>query len=89
MEDRYWDLDGYDAVPSAGPVDPVLIDSAAVGGALVSTAFVSTDPTASEPPLLFVTEVVGGPLDGRSWRYASWAEAIAGHAAAVRSVEQG
>jgi hypothetical protein len=49
----------------------------------VSTVFLGHTMSDSNAPYLFETFVFGGPLDGEMWRYRTWAEAEAGHAAAV------
>jgi hypothetical protein len=55
---------------------------------LVSTVFLGLDHRFSgrRPAILFETVVFGGPRDGDMWRYSSWDDAEAGHAAAVRNV---
>jgi hypothetical protein len=54
----------------------------------VSTVFLGLDHrfAGAGPPLLFETMIFGGPaeLDETCWRYSSWDDAQAGHAAAVR-----
>jgi hypothetical protein len=52
----------------------------------VSTVFLGIDHRWHDdgPPLLFETMIFGGPLDKKMWRYSSWDDAEAGHAAAVR-----
>ena len=54
----------------------------------VSTVFVGLDHRyhGNGPPLVFETMIFGGELDMRTWRYSSWDDAEAGHAAAVRKV---
>jgi hypothetical protein len=55
-----------------------------VGEATVSTVFLGLDHNwEGGPPLLFETMIFGGPLAESQWRYASWDEAVAGHALAV------
>lgn len=50
----------------------------------VSTVFLGLDHSYSGGrPVLFETLIFGGPYDGDMWRYHTWAEAEAGHAAAV------
>lgn len=54
------------------------------GGARVSTVFLAIDHNFHGlhlPPILFETMVFGGPLAGEAERYATWDEAVAGHAA--------
>jgi hypothetical protein len=54
----------------------------------VSTVFLGLDHrhVGDGPPLLFETMVFGGPHDQAQLRYATWDEAIAGHARMVRRV---
>lgn len=60
-----------------------------VGEAEVSTVFLGIDhrlswpPREDEPPILFETMTFGGKNDQDTDRYCTWAEAEAGHAAAV------
>lgn len=49
----------------------------------VSTMFHGHTASPAMAPYLFETLVFGGPLSGESMRYRTWAEAEAGHAAAV------
>jgi len=58
------------------------------GGVLVSTVFLGLDHafTEDEPRKIFETLVFGGPHDGEMDRYATWAQAEAGHAAMVQKV---
>jgi len=55
----------------------------------VSTVFLGIDHGhgMTDQPILFETMVFGGPLDGEMDRYATWDEAIAGHAAMVEQVK--
>lgn len=57
----------------------------------VSTVFIGIDHNfgASGPPLLFETMVFDGPLDGEQDRYATKAEALAGHAVMLARVNVG
>lgn len=57
-----------------------------IGDVVVSTVFVGLDMRMlpGGPPLLWETMIFGGPEDQWQERYASKAEAIAGHARAVR-----
>lgn len=54
-------------------------------GAHVSTVFLGMDHGRGSDgkPVLYETLVFGGPLDSEMWRYRTWAEAEAGHLAAV------
>jgi hypothetical protein len=56
-----------------------------VGDAKVSTIFVGFAARPGWP--LFETMIFGGPLDLQQWRYATYAEAEAGHAAAVQAAQ--
>lgn len=64
------------------------VASTELGEATISTVFLGMDHGWDQdgPPILFETLVIGGPCDGDMWRYATWAEAEAGHAAAVEAV---
>ena len=65
-------------------VDRVLPLLGLFGDCRVSTVFLGLDHSfGSGPPLLWETMIFGGPLDGDEWRYASRAEAVAGHESAV------
>lgn len=56
-----------------------------VGGVGVSTVMLGLDHGwGGRGPLLFETMIFGGPHDGYQDRYATHAEAVAGHAAAVK-----
>ena len=59
-----------------------------VGEVRVSTVFLGIDHGhgMTDEPLLFETMVFGGPHDGEMDRYATWDEAMAGHAAMVAKV---
>jgi hypothetical protein len=59
-------------------------------GASVSTVFLEIDHNFSPegPPILFETMVFGGPLDGEQERYVTWDEAVEGHKAMVKRVEE-
>jgi hypothetical protein len=53
-------------------------------GCRVSTMFLGLDHNfLGGEPVLFETMIFGGPLDGEMWRYATYAQAEAGHAEAV------
>jgi hypothetical protein len=58
-----------------------------VGEASVSTIFLGMDVGLAARPLLFETMIFGGALDRSQWRYATYDEAEAGHAAAVQAVK--
>jgi hypothetical protein len=57
-------------------------------GVRVSTVWIGIDHGfgRTERPLLFETMIFGGTLDGDTWRYATEAEARAGHARACSLV---
>jgi len=59
-----------------------------IGDTCVSTVFLGINHRfiGEGPPLLFETMIFGGELDEQMWRYSSWDDAEAGHAAAVRKV---
>lgn len=59
-------------------------------GVVVSTVFLGTDHqwSASGPRHIFETLVFGGPHDQAMARYATWAQAEAGHAAMVQRVRE-
>ena len=98
MKDRYFVLDGKEVVP----VDDVLtwarwfeqhpdrrVAQTTIGGdILVSTVFLGLNHAWSPgPPLLFETMVFNLPeADDITARYSTWAEAEAGHQAAVAVV---
>jgi hypothetical protein len=56
----------------------------------VSTVFLGMNHRfmSNGPPILFETMIFGGPLDSETWRYVSWDDAEAGHAAAVRKARE-
>lgn len=50
----------------------------------VSTVFLGLDHQWGDgPPILFETMIFGGPRNQTQWRYATWDEAVDGHAYAV------
>ena len=60
-----------------------------VGGVDVSTIFLGLDHSFGDgSPLLFETTVFGGSLDQEMDRYATWDEAVAGHALMKQRVIQ-
>jgi hypothetical protein len=60
-----------------------------IGKVLVSTMFLGIDHSFGDgPPMLFETMIFGGRHSEEQWRYATWDEAEAGHARAVRIVER-
>ena len=55
-----------------------------MGDVRVSTVFLGMNHNHLDgPPLLFETMVFGGPIDGETHRYSTWAEAESGHNAMV------
>lgn len=61
-----------------------------VGVAAVSTVFLALDHSHGDgPPLLFETMVFGGEHSGACFRYATWDEAVAGHARVVAALTEG
>jgi hypothetical protein len=63
-----------------------------LGDVTVSTVFRGIDSNVMFPgraPQLFETMIFGGPFDLRTWRYATWDEAEAGHEDAVREAKNG
>lgn len=64
---------------------------AVVGRVRVSTVFLGFDHgNGRAPPILFETMLFGGPsaLDQRQRRYATWEQAVAGHARVVALVRR-
>lgn len=61
-----------------------------VGAVRVSTVFLGLDHgfVPEEPPILWETMIFGGEHDLWQDRYASKADALAGHAAALKMVQQ-
>lgn len=58
------------------------------GKVRVSTIFLCIDHGWGEgPPIIFETMVFGGPLDQEQWRYSTEAQALAGHARAIKWVK--
>jgi len=97
----FWYLDGHTPVGT----DDVMVWSrnfdkpdkggravgkSTIGDVFVSTVFLGVDHNfGGGPPLLFETMVFRGSLDECQWRYSTWEEAEAGHAAVVAAVEAG
>lgn len=87
-------LDGHTPVPAPdletwarwyqNPENFIVAKDTAPDGAQVSTVFLALDHNffgvAGGQPILFETMVFGGPLNGEQVRYATWDEAVAGHA---------
>jgi hypothetical protein len=55
-------------------------------GVMVSTVWLGISTSLSDPPLIFETMVFGGPFNERTWRWATEAEARAGHREIVETV---
>ncbi len=61
-----------------------------IGGVRVSTVFLGLDHAFSGgPPILWETQVFGGPLDGEMIRYSSRETALAGHVGLLAQVRSG
>lgn len=98
---RFWVLDGHTPVGTNDVVEwsrmfddtpgGRAVGKTEIGDVYVSTVFLGVDHSFSTggPPILFETMVFRGPLDECQWRYATWAEAEAGHAAVVAAVRAG
>lgn len=64
------------------------VEQTEIDGVFISTVFLGIDHNfiGRGPPILFETMVFGGALDEEQRRYATWDEAVAGHAAMVARV---
>jgi hypothetical protein len=61
-----------------------------IGEAWISTVFLTVDHQFGDgPPILFETMIFGGPYADAQWRYATWDEAVAGHARVVTALRDG
>lgn len=92
----YWKLDGHTPVAAENALDfarsleareggnRVALDTTP-NGTEVSTVFLGIDHSfgRGDGPILFETMIFGGPHDRFQERYATWDEAIAGHAKAL------
>lgn len=64
------------------------------GGVHVSTVFLGVDHNHAPSfgrktaPILFETMIFGGKHDQEQWRYATWAEALAGHEVALKLAKE-
>jgi hypothetical protein len=62
-------------------------DSVGGGSVCVSTVFVGFNSRITNgPPLVFETMTFGGPRGGVQYRYSTWDDAEAGHAAELKRV---
>ena len=92
MESFYFGRDGKPMSPAEW-VDAMengdrQVDRTEVGDAVVSTVWMGINHQFGDgPPLIFETMIFDGPLDQAQWRYATEAEAIAGHAKAVKEAK--
>lgn len=95
MKQLWWRLGADGKTPE--PCDVVAFENIdrrvardKVGDVTISTVFLGLDHSFDEsgPPILFETMVFGGPLDEEQVRYATWDEAVAGHAAMVQRVKE-
>jgi hypothetical protein len=61
-----------------------------IGDSDISTVFLGLDHSFGHhgPPILFETMIFGGPCNDECWRYTTKLEALEGHAAAMRQVEE-
>ena len=94
---QFWVLDGHEP-RQADPLtwaqqfensDRIVAETVTAHGARISTVFMGVDMNyrGIGPPLLFESLVFGGRHAGNGMRYATWAEAEAGHAAIVAEAE--
>lgn len=61
-----------------------------LGDVDISTVFLGMDHGWGDgPPVLFETMPFGGQYDSHCWRWHTWAEAEAGHAAIVAALREG
>lgn len=60
-----------------------------IDGHTISTMYLGLDHNWGDgPPLIFETMIFGGAFDEDQWRYSTEAEALEGHAAAVKMVRE-
>ena len=80
-----------DRIAAETGVDPWRVGLAEIGEVEISTVFLGLDQNHLRrgPPVLFETMIFGGRLDHFQNRCATWAEAEAMHAEAVRLVRAG
>ena len=90
--DAEWLLQSYARRKrTAGDHDPWRIGKReTIGDAEVSTVFLGLDYSYGDgPPLIFETMIFGGDYGQHQWRYSTYDEAEAGHAAVVESLRNG
>ena len=80
-----------DRIAAETGVDPWRVDETEIGAVRISTVFLGLDHNylGRGPPILFETTIFGGRLDHSRNRCATWGEAQAMHAEAVRLVRAG
>jgi len=80
-----------DRIAAETGVDPWRVDASVIGEVEISTVFLGLDHNFLRrgPPILFETMIFGGWLDHSRNRCATWDEAKAMHAEAVRLVRAG
>lgn len=60
-----------------------------IDGHRISTVYLGINHAWGDgPPLIFETMIFGGAFEDSQWRYSTEAEALAGHAAAVKMVRE-
>ncbi len=90
----YYKLDGHEVVPCADVLEwgrwfechDRRVAHTEVGNVRISTVFIGIGNLFMEEGLVFETIVFGGPLDSEQDKYATWNEALEGHAQMVRKV---
>ncbi len=88
--------DDHTTTPLEEPIDYAAMDTdidkrrvavTTIGEAWISTVFLRLDHSMGDgPPILFETLVFGGEHADHMQRYATWDEAVAGHAEVVKLV---
>lgn len=93
--DGYYKLDGKTPVPCDSVLDwgrwfekaDRQVAHTKSGDVTVSTVFLGLDHAYGDStPILFETMIFGGEHNEDQWRYATWDEAVAGHAKACALV---
>jgi hypothetical protein len=81
----------HDWLECASPASHrVTVGEKQIGAAIVSTVFLGVDTGhdfVCGGPFVFHTVILGGPLNGFQRGYTTWADAEAGHAAAIELVQ--